>query len=448
METEEKTPILNIAWTRFAHFDAIANERTNGFLQLRRWIAILGILTTFFAILAEGYPKEAITIFGITVLLPAVLGLAIKIVLIAIPIVSSIVAAFTNKFFGGGDWLVLRAGAEQILRDIYLYRTVQQKSPSRRAWLEKRLSDTQQQIYRGLGGELVIKPYKGPIPPYDDPTDPTDDAGFADLTGEEYFHFRVESQLAWHMKKVNSFQNERVRLQIFLLVAGGLGALLAALEFNLWVTLTASIASALIGWQELRNLDARLKNYSKVVVELMAIYDHWENLNASERTEDEFHQMVENTEDLLWSQNVEYIKAMQETLSKVGKADDSVIRDVIQNSVEADTRIKKEINEALIVQADKSIAQAEQAMVDTFKQTLATLDEEVASPLVQAELAEMEKAATQAVQNVVASVTSGFNASLQAIAEEFKDVNVTGDTPVSVLNNIIARYPTSTEPKG
>src|SRR4051812_4598134 len=99
METEEKTPILNIAWTRYAHFDAAANERTGGYTRLRRWIAILGVITTLFAVFAANYPKEW----------PATLGVAIKIVLIAIPIISSIVAAFTNKFFSGGDWLVARA---------------------------------------------------------------------------------------------------------------------------------------------------------------------------------------------------------------------------------------------------------------------------------------------------------------------------------------------------
>jgi hypothetical protein len=438
METEDKTPILNVAWNRFAHFDAIANERTGGYTRLRRWIAILGVLTTLFAVLAQIYPKE----------FPAILGVAVKIVLIALPIISSILAAFTNKFFGGGDWLVMRAGAEQILMEIYKYRTILQKSPDRRVWLEKQLADIQQQVYRGMGGEMVIKPYKGPIPPYDDPTDPTDDAGFSDLTGEQYFRFRVESQLAWHMKKVNQFQNERVRLQIFILLAGGAGAFLAALDFSMWVALTASIAAALIGWQELRNLDERLKNYSKVVLELMAISDHWQNLTDLERTEAEFYSMVENTEKVLWSQNVEYIKSMQETVTKVGKADESLIDDVLKKSVEADARFKKEINQALVAQAEKSIEEGEKAVVDEFKKTLATLAEEVNSPLVQAELAEMEKAAAEAVKNVVTSISGGLNASLQAIAEEFKDVKVTGDTPVSVLNSLLVRYPPTSEPKG
>jgi hypothetical protein len=52
------------------------------------------------------------------------------------------------------------------------------------------------------------------------------------------------------------------------------------------------------------------------------------------------------------------------------------------------------------------------------------------------------------MKNVVASATGTLNASLQAIAEEFKDVTVTADTPVSTLNSIISRYPVTGEPKG
>lgn len=438
MENEEKTPILNVAWSRYASFDAAANGRTSRYTRLRRWIYILGILTTLFAVLAQIYPKES----------PIILSNIIGIILITLPIVSSAFAAFTNKFYGGGDWLVMRAGAEQILMEIYKYRTILQKSPTRRVWLEKQLADIQQQVYRGMGGEMVIKPYKGSIPPYDDPTDPTDDSGFFDLTGEQYFKFRVESQLAWHTNKVNKFQSQRIRLQIFILFAGATGSVLAALQFGAWVAFTASIVAALMGWQELLNLDARLKNYSKVVLELLAISDHWQNLTDLERTDGEFYSMVENTEKLLWSQNVEYIKDMQETLTKVGKADESLIDNVLKKSVEADARMKKEINEAIIAHTDEVMEEGEKAVVDTFKKTLATLAEEVNSPLVQAELAEMEKAAAEAMKNIVEHVTGNLQASLKAIAEEFKDVKVNEDTPVSVLNSLIARYPTSSEPKG
>jgi len=439
METEDnKTPILNIAWTRYAYFDAQSNSRTKSNNRLRIWIYVLGVLATFLAIITQLFVKDP----------PDLIGWIIKIIFITIPLLSSALAAFANKFFGGGDWLTMRAGAEQILREIYKYRTILKDHPDRNQWLESRLVDIQRQVFRGLGGEMVLQDYNGPIPPYDDPSDPTDDSGFDDLTGEQYFAFRVENQLAWHMKKLKQRQAERIRLTIFILASGLLGSFLAAMGgvLAIWVALAVSITAALVGWQELRNLDAVIKNYSKVQLELMVIYDHWNNLSAEQRTKVEIDQMVQDTEELLWNQNSEYIKSMQEALAK-NKADDTLIKDVIQKAVDEDQRIKDGIKAVVIEGTEKALHEAGDQVIETYKESFGSLAEEAASPLVQAELAAMQEAATQAVQSMVESVSS-VGASLQAIAAEFAGVKIDGDTPVKVLNDLISRYPVNSEPKG
>jgi hypothetical protein len=439
MESEEnKTPILNIAWTRYAYFDAISNNRTRANNRLRIWIYVLGILATFFAIITQLFVKDP----------PDLIGWIIKVFFVATPLLSSALAAFSNKFFGGGDWLVMRAGAEQILREIYKYRTILKDDPGRNKWLEKRLADIQRQIFRGMGGEMVLQDYNGPIPPYDDPNNSNDDAGFNDLTGDDYFTFRVENQLSWHMRKLKQRQAERIRLTIFILAAGLIGSFMAAMggPLTLWVALAASVSAAMVGWQELRNLDAVIKNYSKVQLELMVIYDHWNNLTPEQRTKVEFDAMVEDTEELLWSQNSEYIKSMQEALSK-NKADDSLIQDVIQKAVDEDARMKEGIKQVALEGTEKALHAASDTVVETYKESFGSLAEEAASPLVQAELAAMQQAAAEAVETFVASVTS-VGSSIQAIAAEFAGVKVDGDTPVTVLNDLISRYPVNAEPKG
>ncbi len=438
-ETENKLPILELAWTRYAHFDAAANERNKSHIKFRRAIAVLGVLATFFAILTQIYPDN----------FPAILALLLKFVFIATPIVASAMAAFTNWFFGKGDWLVMRAGAEEILKEIFVFRTVLQKSSDRRAWLEKRITDIQRNVYRGLGGEMILKPYKGPIPPYDDPDDPTDDAGFSDLTGDEYFNFRVEAQLSWHMKKVNQFQNERVRLQLYILLFGALGAILAAFggPFGLWVALTASTVSALVGWQELRNLDASLKNYSKVVLELMVIYDHWNNLTPQERSEAEFYQMVRSAEDLLWSQNVEYIKSMQEALKSIDQEEGELVNQLIKKSIDEDARFKQGLRDTIVEQTTQTMRTSQDSLVETYKQTFGSLAEEAASPLVQAELEAMQQAAAQVVETILVG-TSQLGIKLQAIAEEYKGVKINQETPATILHEMMAKFPTTGEVKG
>jgi len=443
MEEEKRSPILELAWTRYAHFDAASLSRTKQHMELRKWVTILGVSATLFAILTQIYPDN----------FPAILGLVLKFFLIAIPLASSGLAAFANKFFGGGDWLVMRAGAEEIQKEIFIYRTVLKNHPDRRAWLEKRLAEIQRNVYRGLGGEMVLKPYTGSIPPYDDPDDPYDDSGFNDLTGDEYFTFRVESQLAWHMNKVNKIQKERVRLQIYIILAGVAGAMLAAWggPFSLWVAMTASIATALIGWQELLNLDATLKNYSKVVVELLSIYDHWHNLEPEERTEAEMIKMVRNTENLLWSQNVEYIKSMQEALADSELEEADLVNDLLKSAVAADKKFKKDMRDSIVEFTEEKLDESRETLTETFKETLGSLAEEAASEMVQKELEAMQRAAEEAVDFAVEVVTTGasrLSGSLESIAKEFAGVDIGSNTPKDVLNDMISRYPPTSEVKG
>ena len=442
-ETENRLPILELAWTRYAHFDAMAGERSKNHMKFRKWIAILGVLATLFAVLTQIYSTLP-SFFG-----REILELVLKIVFIATPITASGLAAFTNWFFGKGDWLVMRAGAEEVLKEIFIFRTILQKSPERRAWLEKRLADIQRNVHKGLGGEMPLKPYNGPIPPYDDPDDPTDDSGFADLTGEQYFTFRVESQLRWHMKKVNQVQNERVRLQIYIILFGALGALLAAFggPLTLGVALTASIVAALVGWQELRNLDAIIKNYSKVQLELLVIYDHWNNLTPEERTDAEFYKMVRSTEDLLWSQNVEYIKSMQEALKSVDEDEAELVNQLIKKSVEEDKRLKQEMRDTVLEGTSEAMRTTTDSLAETYRETFGSLAEEAASPLVQAELEAMQKAAAETVENIVEGA-SRFKSRLAEIAEKYKDIEVGKETPATVLHEMISLYPPTEEVKG
>ena len=443
METQPQqiTPILEVAWTRFAQLDAASLKRSKSHLSMRRWIATLGVLATLFAILTEIYPAT----------FPAVGGLALKFFLIITPITASILAAFVGKFFSTGDWLVTRAGAEEILKEIYAYRTILQKEPTRRAWLEKRLEEIQRSVYTGMNGELMLEPYKGVLPPSSrfNPTYPNTDPGFHDLTGDEYFRYRLENELGWHSREINKRQKERTRLQWLILIAGGMGALLAAWgpPTALWVALSAAFSSAFIGWQELRNLDSVVRNYSKVVLELNILFDHWKNLEGEERNQTEFYKTVRSTEDILWGQNVEYIKAMQEALRDSDLEEEaSLVNRVIKEQRESDLRFKQGIEDAVVDYTRESMLDSEETLTETFKSALGSLAEEASSELVQAELAAMRDAVQEAAQNIAERI--GLSSSLKAIQEEFEGVEINSNTPMSVLNDLMSRYPKTTDAKG
>ncbi|HUH96852.1 MAG TPA: SLATT domain-containing protein [Anaerolineales bacterium] len=330
---EKVTPLLAVAWERYAQYDAFAVKRSHSQLRLRSWVSIVGVMATLFAILLQIHPFQS----------DDLVSWIFKVLLITSPILGSILAAFSSRFYGNADWLTVRAGAEEILKEIYNFRTILQDHADRRAYLEGCLQEIQRQVYRGLGGQAVMQAFTGKLPPYYQANDPQSDPGFKDLNGEEYFSFRVQNQLGYHTQKVNKFQRERIRLQWFILAAGGAGAFLAALggAFSLWVALTASTTTALIGWQELRNLDATVRNYSKVILELTIISDHWKNLGAEERSTAEYYQMVQSTESILWSQNVEYIKSMQEALTSAKGGEENLVARVLRQSVEQDQEARE-----------------------------------------------------------------------------------------------------------
>jgi len=441
METETpKSPILEIAWTRHANLDSTALRRTKSYYNIRRWITYLGVLATFFALITQLYFSNEATVMGIIV----------KVFLVATPVLASILAAFATKFYSNGHWLIYRAGAEEIQKEIYFFRTILAKDPSKRAYLEKRLNEIQRQMFRSLGGEFAFEGYEGQIPANYYPGDPNSDPGFHDLTGEEYFKYRLENQLAWHNKKVNQRKRERRVMTILILAAGGLGAVFAAWGggLSIWVALTASITAALIGWQELKNVDSVIKTYSKVVMELTILYDHWHNLEPEERTPAEFYQMVRGCEEVLWSQNMEYIKSMQEALAESGlEKESNLINRTIKESLESAERTKQAMEDAIVDSTKKTLEASEQKIDETYKAALGSLAEDASSELVQQELEAMSKAASEWTEMAKAKASS-MTSTISDLVKEFSHIDLSRDTKKEDLNAFFARLPKTTDVKG
>jgi uncharacterized membrane protein YbhN (UPF0104 family) len=451
-ETAEVTPILKVAWTRVAQLDAIASRRSKGHLSIRRWIATLGVLATLFAILTQ-----LLDTTGIKQRYPLFSVLA-QILFIAIPFLASTLAALASKKYSNGDWLVTRAGAEEVKKEIYFYRTVLQKDETRRRYLEDRLARIQRQIHRALNGEFSFDDYKVSGAAVPKVYGPDDDPGYGDLTGDEYMKYRLENQLNWHNKKINKFKIERDRLIISILVIGALGSIIAALgasvggSLSIWVALTASITAALIGWQELRNIDVIVRNYSKVVLELTILRDHWLNLTDTERTATEFYKLVRDCEEVLWAQNTEYIKSMQEALREHSFEEDAnLVNNIVAKLNETAQQTKQGMADHVESITGKVLEDTSQRVEQTFQTTLTTLADDFMSDLVQKELEAMSQAVTEVAGNMIeraSTETSSFIASLTQIAQDYAHVDVSRDTSKEELNQILARYPTTGELKG
>jgi tetratricopeptide (TPR) repeat protein len=346
-----RSAALETAWQRYAEFDSEAQAASKSHLLLRRWVIILAVVATLLAILTQSFSDQDPT-----------LALILKIGLILTPLISTVLLNFANKIQQGERWLALRSGAEEILKEIYSYRTILQHQEGRDQWLNERVAAIQRQVFENVGGELVIKPFKGTLPPYYYPNDPDSDSGINDLLAQDYLRYRLDNQLNYHAKKIVQLQKLRTWLQVAIFVVGGIiGPALAALggSLGLWVALTTSIAAAFTAWMELRRLDTTINNYSKVILELKIIRDHWLSFKPEQQTGDEFIKTVTATEKVLWSQHNQYITEMRQAVADLQGKDGDILSRVMNSPAPAalDEALLKEAQKAFMAAASKALGQ-------------------------------------------------------------------------------------------
>jgi hypothetical protein len=283
-------------------------------------------------------------------MLPPIFVTVLQVTLIIFPITGSVIIAYLSAFRQGQKYSAMRTGAEEVKKEIYLYRTVMQSYPNRRKWLSNRLTEIQRQVHRNSGGDVVVKPYKGVHHnPYFDPNanDPCDE-GIVDLNAGEYIKLRVEDQLNWHKRRIQIYQDMRSRFIIMILILEVIGALLASIDYLLngiaiWDALSTAFAIAIINWKELLGLDMIVANYSKVILELNITRDQWTNREPHERTQADFYKLVRRTEGLLWSQNSHFISAMRESFEDADTEAQTIMVEMIALFQEALGTVQEQI---------------------------------------------------------------------------------------------------------
>jgi hypothetical protein len=178
------------------------------------------------------------------------------------------------------------------------------------------------------------------------------------------------------------------------------------------------------------------------------IYDHWLNLEPEERTEGEFYRMVRSTEEIIWSQNIEYIKSQQEALTEADLDEEAnLINRVVKESADSAKRTKQAMEDAIVDHTKEILEEAEEKVEETVKAALGTLAEEASSELVQKELEAMSKAVIEMAETAIAKAKS-TKSTLADIAKEFAHVDIGRNTSKEELNQILSRFPKSNDPKG
>lgn len=323
------SPVLESAWQRYAEFDASATAAAKQRTYLRRAAIALAFIAVFLAVFLNTYstilPQVSGLIVGIAELL--------RVGLILILIINFIILALAIRFQQQAGPQELRAAAEEIRKEIYLYRTVLQWHSECDHWLLQRITDIQRHIADGFGSDLTLKPYSGPIPPHHNPDDPNSDPGFTRLLPANYLRYRLEEQLTDYSNRIVQPQQNKIYLHLGLFITGGLAMLLAAIpsgDFSAWVAVAIFAAAAIINWLEPRELDTTINTYNQLIAGLNIIRDRWYSLTPTAQTGEEFFKLVTATERIIWSQHNKHASEMWRAVDELDDQANDALDEVMQ----------------------------------------------------------------------------------------------------------------------
>ncbi len=314
----QPTEVLRDAWSRFDDLDLAAKEKQKQFHATQLAMLWLAVLATLLAVLIS---KP--TLPGARGLLPqftptvwARFRQGLHLLLIVVPITLSILAGFNSRFREGNKWVLLRAAAESIKREIFRYRAragiysapqCLQLSP------QSKLAANLKEITSNLMQSEVNRSSLA----HRDVDDP---ARLTLLTPEEFLEVRVEDQQAYLVAKTRKLYRRLRVLQVAILLAGGLGTFLAAIHLDVWVALTTALATAVTAKLETDQVETSLVQYNVSLTNLNNIRSWWLALTSWEKTRQKnIDLLVEETEKTLERETAGWVQQMQSALDKLSE---------------------------------------------------------------------------------------------------------------------------------
>jgi predicted Rossmann-fold nucleotide-binding protein len=298
---------LRSAWETFALLDMNADRHQRSFRRLQVAILGLGVLGALVAIgksyLAPKSPLDQIFYY----------------VVLVIPIVVSVAIAMANRFKPHDKWLLMRAAAEAIKREIFCCRARAglYRHGGHESVLAQKVEDVTRRVVRTEVSAAALRPYAGPIPPSMYAAAGGDD-GFGLLTPQRYVELRLNDQLRYYRKTVLRFHNILVRGEAAILLLGGVGTLLAAIGFSIWVAVTTAAVTAVTTFLGYRQIEASLRTYNQAATDLENVARWWNALDPSAQADPgNVDKLVEYGEKVVEAELGGWMKRMQDALANL-----------------------------------------------------------------------------------------------------------------------------------
>ena len=304
--------VLPDAWGRFDDLDLAAVEKEALFRATQFGILTLTVVATLLAIAisGSGLPPKLSSPWFPNLDAHRIL----HVLMIAIPISISMLGAFNARFREGNKWLLLRAAAESIKSEIFRYRAgsgMYSEEQCARISAPFRLADNIKDISTSLAQSEVNRsslPHRNIVDP----------KRLKTLTPDAYLRDRVEDQISYFVNKTGALYRRLKQLQLWILIVGGLGTFLAAINLEVWVALTTALATAFTNKLEIDQVENSLVQYNMALTNLRNVQTWWKGLTPWEKTRRKnIDLLVDQTEKALERETAGWVQQMQSTLDKL-----------------------------------------------------------------------------------------------------------------------------------
>ena len=347
---EMRIHTLADAWSRYDDLDGAAVRKQRSFKRMQAALLILGVAATLLAIVQSNsaLPPWLVGLFPwFKAHLPSLVAwfnravrphreawaLSAHLVMIVTPIVISILVSTNSRFREGNKWILLRSAAESIKREIFRYRAragfysnQQSGEISREARLSAKIKDITSALIQSEVNKTNLEHIPKDKPELLKLLSPEESAKVLlelqnrlnFLKPEEYATDRLQDQIGFMVGKTGKLNRQLKRNQLCIYVAGGLGTLLAAINSDVWVALTTSLATALTTKLESEQVENSLVQYNQALTALLNIKTWWNALSQWEKgRRKNIDLLVEQTEQTMEFELSGWVQQMQSALDKL-----------------------------------------------------------------------------------------------------------------------------------
>jgi hypothetical protein len=326
---KQEKRILAQAKERETIYAVMAEEHQKIFKRLQLWIISLGVLATALALSQTQLESlgwlKANTIWD---------GL-FHFFVVLVPIVVTVLLGITTYFKWGDKWVSLRNSREALKQEIYSYRThtgiyydeekptAEEHSQAQKLAEQKLIEQVKIIAQRLMQTEVSMSALPSHITPRIPKLGAADeDDGFSDLTADRYIKFRLDDQLSYYRRRAAGLDRKLKVYQSLVIIASGTAALLAAIQFELWLPLATAFGAAFALYLEYMQVANTLTKYNQAATNLEEVKEWWMAEPESEKQQAEsFNKLVEATEKILGGEHESWVQNMHNALDKLYKKD-------------------------------------------------------------------------------------------------------------------------------